>query len=199
MRDLLSDRSRKTNSWGEAMKFVRLTEASGAGKDTHTHRGYKLAYQKALEYFVHRKCKNPYSLDLFARECTWADIRNDLNPEYFPQYTNHCQDALALAKEFDNQAFDVILFDPPFSDRQSKDKYGTSNLYTNPAYIADLGNEMYRLLKPNGLIVKAGYNSNPPFKGMVLVYTILSHYGGSRNDVIFTIWQKKDMSLSQFA
>ena len=179
------------------MTFMRICEASGANKNTHTHRGYKFAYQYALNRLI-AQSKVAYTIDLFARECTWADIRNDINPKFFPQYTNRCEDALELLNEYENQVFDVILFDPPFSDNQSKTKYGTNNLYANPGYISKIGTEMYRVLKTNGYIVKAGYNSNPPFKGMKLCYTILSYYHGSRNDVIFTVWEKQNASLYHF-
>ena len=182
--------------------FEHVNEASSANKDTHTHRGYKKAYEYAINkirtdetYFEHIN-----SIDLFARKCQWADFRNDINPEYLEKnYTNSCMDALEFAETFTTNSIDLILFDPPFSDRQSNEKYGTSNLYTNPAYISQIGAEMFRILRPGGFIVKAGYNSNPPSPTMRLSRVILSRYHGCRNDVIFTVWQKVDMSLYEFS
>ena len=181
--------------WGEEMNnlFERVSESSSANKDTHTHRAYKKAYSWVMDKLVLAGNFDPFSLDLFARMCPWADIRVDINPEFKQKgYTNKCDDALDYAKTQENGLFDIILCDPPFSDRQAKDKYGTSNLYTNPAYISELGKECFRILEPGGYLVKCGYNSNAPEPNLVLVKGYISHYYGCRNDVIVTIWQKQD-------
>jgi len=173
--------------------FERVSESSSATKDTHTHRAYKKAYQYVMDRLIQSHNYNPFSLDLFARKCPWATIRVDINPEFKAAgYTNKISDALEYAKKQEVAIFDLILFDPPFSDRQSKDKYGTSNLYTNPSYISDLGTECYRILEPGGYIIKCGYNSNSPDPNLVLVKGFISHYYGCRNDVIVTVWQKQN-------
>lgn len=177
--------------------MIRITESSGSNKNTHTHIGYQKAFRECREFFLHKK--DHTVLDLFARECPWGDYRNDINPKFLKQNTNMCMDALEAAKEFKNSTIDIILFDPPFSNRMDADKYkevGRASLWTDPKYISDIGKEMYRILNPFGLIIKAGFNSNPPDPRLVFVKGYVSHYGGSRNDVIFTIWQRMDTSLS---
>jgi len=180
----------------------RVSEASCASKDTHTHRGYQKAHKvvNTLLYNRYALGETYSTLDLFARECPWADFRNDLNPYYKKNnFTNMCMDALEAAKTFENASMAVIYCDPPFSPRQAKDKYdevGTTNLYTNPSYMSELGKEMYRICEPGGFVIKAGFNSNAPDPRFVPVAFFISHYYGSRNDVIFSVWQRQDNDLS---
>ena len=146
------------------MIIERVTESSSANKNTHTHRGYQKSFRYARDNYLHNP--NHIVLDLFARECPWGDIRVDLNP-YFQKhnFTNVTADALEYAKETQTNSIDIILLDPPYSERMAKDKYdevGTSNLYTNPSYMSNLGKECFRILETGGYIIKAGYNSNLP-------------------------------------
>lgn len=178
----------------------RISEASGANKDTHTHKGYKKAFRYVRDQLVNNPAHEV--LDLFARRCPWGDYRNDLNPEFKKLgYTNMSMDAMDAIKQFGPRSIDVILFDPPFSSRMDADKYdevGPASLWTNPKYISDLGKEMYSVLTTGGYIIKAGFNSNAPHPNLQLVKMYISHYGGCRNDVIFTIWQKVDNSIFDY-
>jgi hypothetical protein len=182
------------------MKIERITEASGAGADTHKHRGYQKAFryvrEKLFDYPDHEV------LDLFARECPWGDYRNDLNEKYLKaRQTNMCMDALEACQSFDDRSIDIILFDPPFSSRMDADKYGEvgrASLWTDAKYISDLGKEMFRILECGGYIVKCGFNSNSPYPKMELERMFVSHYGSCRNDVIFTIWKKVDSSILDY-
>jgi hypothetical protein len=187
------------------MIVERITESSGSNKDTYTHRGYQKAHRLVNELMLLGKygLGSQYdTLDLFARTCPWADFRNDLNPIFKEQgLTNMCMDALEAAKTFDNSSIALIFCDPPFSPRMATDKYqevGSSNLYTNPEYMANLGQEIYRILEPGGFVIKAGFNSNPLNPKLEPIAIYLSHYHGSRNDVIFSVWQKKDTQLNVY-
>ena len=105
-------------------QYMRVMEATCAYKDTHTHKGYKMAYAYVMDEYWRRR-ENHVVMDLFARTCPWGDIRNDLNPDYLKSgHTNMNRDALELVKEWQTSSVDVILFDPPFSSRQDADKYG---------------------------------------------------------------------------
>jgi len=181
--------------------FAFFNEHGGSGKDTHLHEGYQAAFAYARKLMNKINLNNPNELilDLFARKCPWGTIRNDLNNKFLKKgFTNVCKDALQLTKEFKNEEVDIILLDPPFSTRQAIDKYeevGRSNLYTDPKYMSTLGSECTRILAHNGIIIKVGYNSNAPSKDLTLKALMLSRYGASRNDVIYTVWQKTQTSL----
>lgn len=181
------------------MMIERVTESTVASRDTHTHK----AYQRAFRYTREALIDNPEHevLDLFARTCPWGDYRNDLNEKYLGSHTNMCMDALEACGSFKNRSVDIILFDPPFSSRMDADKYdevGRASLWTDAKYISDLGKEMYRILEPGGFIIKCGFNSNAPYPKMELVKMYVSHYGGCRNDVIFSIWRKVDKSILDY-
>lgn len=179
------------------MNFTRITESTISGKDTHEHQGYQKAFGIACAL------NPPYDghciVDLFARTCPWGTIRNDLNPTFKEEgFTTHVMDALELLKSLEVGTVDIILLDPPFSDRMNQDKYdevGPTSLYTNPKYMSDLGKEISRVLRAGGIVVKAGFNSNAPGKNLDLYQVFLSHYGASRNDVIFTVWENRQSRL----
>ena len=176
-------------------------ESPNAGKNTHTHEGYKEAFKYAQTFLPDRGQFDSLIVDLFARKCPWGTVRNDLNPRFLKKgFTNMNKDAIECLNTFERGEVDMILLDPPFSDRMNKDKYdssevGRKSLYTDPKYMVDLGKEINRVLDVGGMIVKAGFNSNKPCQGVIMKGLFLSRYGASRNDVIFTIWQKTQHTL----
>ena len=179
-------------------------EKPNANKDTHTHKGYIEAHKTAMLLMPRTPpdLESFTSIDLFARKCQWGDIRNDLNPIFQEKgFTNSTCDALELISNYEGTNIDLIFFDPPFSSRMADDKYddvGSENLYTNPRYMSDLGKSCFMALKPGGLLIKAGFNSNPPARGFDMIALYISSYGASRNDVLFTIWKKVQSSIMNF-
>ena len=128
-------------------------------------------------------------IDPFARNCQHAYFTNDINPDTLAK--DH-MDALDYLNHFDkNMKFDFIIFDPPFSDRMAKDKYGTSNLYSADSNKASECQKIgARLLRTGGYFIKEGYNSNPPASHLELRELCLLACGGNRNDIIFSVWEK---------
>lgn len=165
--------------------------------DTHNLHPFEKLYRDARNYFVGRSILNPVILDPFSRKCSWGTKRNDLNPEFFPQYTTHCMDALEFLQKEATQDTHMVLLDPPFSDRQSSEEYGTNNLYANPKYMADLGKEIFRVLKPNGIVIKCGFNSNPPARGFEMISLHICQMGASRNDILISMWRKNQKTLTE--
>ena len=167
-----------------------------SSSNTHELPAMKKLFRQAMDKCVIIDKKiDPKIIDPFARQCQWGTLRNDINPEFFPQYTTHMMDALEFLTDIETNSSDIILFDPPFSNRQSNEEYNTGNLYTNPAYMVDLGLQCFRILKAGGYMIKCGYNSNRPYKGFELKSIILCQMGASRNDIIMTLWQKVQSSL----
>ena len=165
---------------------------------SHTHNLKPMV--KLYDYIMHKWIKEkrvpcPEIIDPFARMCLWGTKRNDINPEFNPQYTTHTMDALEfMCGLAPGQAHGVII-DPPFSDRQSNEEYNTGNLYTNPAYIRDLGLQVFRVLKLGGYVLKCGYNTNPPYKGFKLIHVKICQMGASKNDILMSLWQKTQRTL----
>lgn len=69
-----------------------------------------------------------------------VDIRHEMNPSIV---------ADAIHLPFENESFDFILSDPPYSQDYASNLYGTGDNYPAPGAIL---REAQRILRPNGLI-----------------------------------------------
>lgn len=166
-----------------------------SSSNTHELEPYNRLYSYAMQLWTDA-LGNISTIDPFARKCLWGTKRNDINPKYLHEYTTHCMDALDFMTSISKQSAHIVLLDPPFSDRQSNEEYGTANLYTNPKYMAQLGEECFRILKTSGLLIKCGYNTNPPGKGFELVRVAICNFGACQNDILISLWQKVQTTLN---
>lgn len=182
------------------MMFERLVGASSDGLDTHKC-GY---FQVGLAYLLTDKMDNIFPrisdfevADPFARNCTVGTRTNDIDPDTTAQ--DH-MDALLWLESQPDIYFDAVIFDPPFSKTQAERKYesGHVNVYTDPKYIKDCFSEIARILKPGGRVLKLGYNSTRHNPLLDLKKGWCVCFGGCRNDVIMTLWQKNQYDLSSF-
>jgi hypothetical protein len=138
-------------------------------------------------------------IDPFARNCEWAHpFTNDLNPDTLAEDHLDAEMYLdAITQVYDN--FDLAILDPPFSDRQAGELYGTPNLYaSDSAKMTAIGYKLGNLIKPGGYIIKAGYNSNPFHPGFECVEIRMVYHGGTANDTVFSVWQKMDGDLREW-
>lgn len=177
------------------MKITIHNCIGSKSSDTHQLVPYDKMYGYAMQCWTNA-LGNIETIDPFARKCMWGTKRNDINPHFLYEYTTHCMDALDFLSRIRKQSAHIVLLDPPFSDRQSDEEYGTSNLYTNPKYIVDLGKEAFRVLKTSGYLIKCGYNTNPPGVGFELVRLSICQMGASRNDILISLWQKVQTTLN---
>ena len=69
-----------------------------------------------------------------------VDIRPEMNPDVV------CD---ARATPFDDESFDWIMIDPPYSEEYARNLYGTEKHYPKPG---QLMREAGRLLKPGGMV-----------------------------------------------
>ena len=88
--------------------------------------------------------KTPKILNLFCGMNT-EGVRVDINPEVKPDYLH---DAHKVSELFPPESFDVILADPPYSDEESKELYGTGKLHYK-VWVS----ECDTLLRPGGLLI----------------------------------------------
>jgi len=175
------------------MKFRRI--ATNNNRNTHHCAYYILARNSALKY---TQSLQGETIDPFARNCSWGTITNDIDPSFDTHYN---LDVIEFFDCLGSGIAKLILFDPPFSQRQCDEKYQHAdvNLYTTNKVSKALA-ECYRVLKPGGILVKLGYNSNMPNShNWELLEVILAHVGGNSNDIIVTIWRKGQYRLDEFA
>lgn len=121
-------------------------------------------------------------------------ISNDLDLEYETDYHLEAQDFMKL---FDNETVDVVLFDPPYSGRQVSECYKklgktVTMADTNSGYFTKFKEEISRIVKPNGIVITCGWNSNGVGKkyGFEIIEILLVAHGAMHNDTIVTIERK---------
>ena len=133
-------------------------------------------------------------IDPFANDCKYGTITNDLNPEYD---TNYHMDALDFLKEIKTDSADVVLYVPPYSLRQVVECYKgfgktVTQETTQSSWRARHLDEIKRILKPDGVALCFGWNSNGIGKtrGFEMIDVLLVPHGGSKNDTICTAERK---------
>ncbi len=153
---------------------------------------------KPIKKFV-KKCliNAQIIVEPFANECKYGTITNDLNPEY---NTDYHLDALDFLKKLPSDYADVILYDPPYSPRQVSECYKGFGLTvtqetTQASWRAKHLDEIARILKPAGICLSFGWNSNGVGKkrGFEIIEICLVAHGGSKNDTI-CVAEKKMVS-----
>jgi len=90
-------------------------------------------------------------------------VRMDITPEVRPKII-----ANAHNLPFVNESFDIVILDPPFSNKQSQELYSTGPLHFK-RYIT----EAARVLKPGGFIVMYHTHSMPGAPGCPLILRLL--------------------------
>ena len=134
--------------------------------------------------------------DPFAGMNSPAQETNDLNPD--APAKDHME-ALDFLKQFPDQHFDGVLFDPPYSPRQVMECYKGIGLnvtaeQTKHSFYSAAKDEIARILKPNGKAICFGWNSMGLGKtrGFTMSKILLVPHGGAKNDTIVTVERKKN-------
>ena len=142
------------------------------------------------------------SADPFANKNKIAKYRNDLDPEMLTEYN---MDALDFLKTFKDSSLDLVFFDPPYSPRQVSECYKrlgqTVNMQTTQSsFWANMKNEISRILKPSGVALCFGWNSQGIGKtrGFTMVELLIVAHGGNHNDTICTAEVKNTDLFSNY-
>jgi len=128
------------------------------------------------------------TLDPFSNGKLITKVTNDLNQNVKADY--HLE-ALDFLKKFDDSSITGILFDPPYSPRQIKECYnniGIDNFKTDSSFYSELKDEISRVMKPCGVVISFGWNSNGIGKsrGFFIERILIVAHGGNHNDTICT-------------
>lgn len=146
--------------------------------------------KKLIEhYYDHEKvCINP-----FANESEYG-ITNDLNPKFKCDYTLEATEFLEM---FEPKSVDLCLYDPPYTPYQLKTMYeditgGVNLLDTKNSYWSKQKDMISEMMKPNGIVISCGYDSNGMGKNrdFEIVEILLVAHGGGHNDTIVTVERK---------
>lgn len=150
---------------------------------------------KPIKELIYKYYKDKYlSIDPFANKNRIAKFTNDLDPEMNCDYN---MDAIDFLNMFEEKTVDFILYDPPFSPRQLSECYkklGKSVNFetTQSSFWGNLKKEVARVIKPNGIVITFGWNSNGigKTKGFEIVEILLVAHGGNHNDTICVVERK---------
>ena len=139
--------------------------------------------------------KSKVIVDPFANGCKIGTITNGLNPKFD---TTYHLDALDFLKLLDDDSADVVLYDPPYSLRQVKECYEGVGVtvtaeHTKSSWRAKHLDEISRILKPGGVCLCFGWNTNGVGKkrGFEMIEVLIVPHGGSKNDTLCTVEVKK--------
>jgi len=109
-------------------------------------------------------------------------------------------DYLHALGDLDFDDWFIGLLDPPFSDRQASEAYGTPNLYaSDPRKLTRISELLGDLIVPGGYIIKAGYNTNRPHPCFTLIEIQIVNTGACRNDILFSVWKKEQHTLEDWS
>ena len=131
--------------------------------------------------------------DPFAGRYSPAEVCNDLNPDLDVEYN---MDALDFLKLQEDEKFDGVLLDPPYSLRQLKECYDNMGMalsvHQTRHFFSDIKDELARIVSPGGLAISFGWStvglSNS--RGFVLEGVLLVCHGGIHHDTLVTIERK---------
>ncbi len=135
-------------------------------------------------------------VDPFANDCRIAEITNDLNPAYKTKFNLDALEFLKIQTECNG-----VLYDPPYSITQAKecyDSYGKDKLKINVAnmkYWAECKNNIARIIKPAGIVICCGWNTNGLGinRGFEMIEILIVAHGGSKNDTLVTVEHKSPL------
>jgi hypothetical protein len=134
------------------------------------------------------------SIDPFANKNQYAQITNDLDPQY---NTTKNMDATEFLNTFEDDSVDIILYDPPYSTRQVSEvykKFGmTVNMQTTQnTYWVKQKQAIARIAKEGAYVITCGWNSGGIGKtlGFEIQEILLVPHGGWHNDTIITVEKK---------
>jgi hypothetical protein len=145
-----------------------------------------------IRRLIERHMNGGIWIDPFCRDSVFKPrcaMTNDINPAFAG---THSMDALDFLKSLPAESVDGILFDPPFSPRQTKEAYqGFGPCDTSRSFYSDRKREAARVLKMGGLAIVCGWNSLGlgAKNGMELEEVLLVNHG-DQNDTIVTVGRK---------
>ncbi len=147
---------------------------------------------KPILEFVKRYIVNPLVIvDPFAGNSNIATYTNDLNPNTSAIY--HMDSVDFLSKMYqDKVEADLVIFDPPYSLRQTKEVYESIGLKLDQEMTwrsrrwNDEKNIINSILKPDGIFLNFGWNTYGMGKnrGFEIIEIMLVAHGSAHNDTI---------------
>lgn len=150
---------------------------------------------KPINELIHRYLKEDVLVvDPFANANKLATITNDLDPQYD---TDYHLDALDFLKQIEDNSVDLVLYDPPYSQRQVSESYRKLDMSVNMettqnSYWTKQKREIAHIVKQDGYVISCAWNSGGIGKkyGFEIQEILLVAHGSWHNDTITTVERK---------
>lgn len=126
-------------------------------------------------------------VDPMCGRSTICSIRNDIRSAGTTAQTH--LDALKFLRTIKTKSAEGVVYDPPYNDRQGKMYTKDFRSYSDVRYWSDIRKEISRILKPGGVCVRLGWNSNAMPRCTIEAVHLFAH-GSERNDSIVTVHRK---------
>jgi hypothetical protein len=133
-------------------------------------------------------------IDPFAGNNSPAEITNDHNPDKDTMYHLEAEEFVNL---FEDNYFDVGLFDPPYSFRQVSEHYKVlgkkaTRENTSTSFYSKVKTPLAKKIKLGGYCISFGWNSGGLGinRGFKIIEILLVPHGGGKNDTIVVVEQK---------
>ena len=103
------------------------------------------------------------------------------------------KDAVDYLKTIHENSVNSLVFDPPYSQRQLKEKYHSNGISfehpMNASYWSKCKSEISRVVKSSGKVISFGWNSGGIGEkyGFKITKIVLVAHGGQHNDTIATL------------
>lgn len=120
--------------------------------------------------------------------CTIREYRVDLSDEFSPDYVGDAYEFVLSAIE-KGVKFDVIVLDPPYNLRKSREKYDGRYIGS----FTKIKNLLPKILEPHGIIITLGYDTVGMSKsrGFKKVGIGVVCHGGDHNDTLVVVEEKE--------
>ena len=128
-------------------------------------------------------------------------IKENLGSDYVDPFPYPFkQDAIDFLKSIKTNSINSLVFDPPYSQYQLKEKYKNLGIYFHNSndndqnrritkYWSNCKKEIARIIKPKGKVISFGWNSGGIGKknGFKIEKILLVNHGSQHNDTICTL------------
>lgn len=135
-------------------------------------------------------------IDPFAGKNSPAEFQNDLNPKMPTQYHMHALDFVNTST-LRSQVFNGVLFDPPYSSRQTKECYESIGFKLSfeetKVQFCPVKDILTYKIKNGGFAISFGWSSVGfgKCRDFEIVEILLVCHGGHHNDTIVTVERRK--------
>ena len=155
------------------------------------------AIKEIILKYAHGVVIDPFANEMSIKNCikNCKYISNDIDIEFNTDYHLEAQDFM---KTFEDSSIDVVLFDPPYSGRQVSECYKklgktVTMSDTNSGYFTKFKTEISRILKPGGIVISCGWNTNGIGKkyGFKIIEILDVAHGSMHNDTLVTVEVKE--------